>query len=160
MRCMECGQVRCLLTCLPRYHPSLPACLPRVHTYLNITNFLCINQVIEIVSLAEHLITECDAKAQYEACPRSGLAVRKSEMKAWKEGPYFKPKSTGGYGGRELAGSVLSMMEVLLTDRVVVCMYVCMHTHIQVMPQDVLYVILIFGQIQRKVSRGIISRSA
>jgi hypothetical protein len=51
--------------------------------------------VVEIMNLTEHLLTECDASAQYEECPKSGLAVKKKEAKAWREGPNFKPKATG-----------------------------------------------------------------
>ena len=45
--------------------------------------------------LPEHLLTECDAKGQYEECPKSGMAIKKSEMKGWKEGPNYKAKPTG-----------------------------------------------------------------
>ncbi len=49
-------------------------------------------QVIEIFGLAEHLLTECEAKDEYVPCARSGLAVRQDQMDAWRTGPgaYFE----------------------------------------------------------------------
>jgi hypothetical protein len=46
--------------------------------------------------LSEHLLQECEVgQREYEECPKSGLAVKKSEMKTWKEGPNFKAKPAG-----------------------------------------------------------------
>lgn len=55
-------------------------------------------QVIEIICLSEHLLTECEAKDLYEECPKSGMAVKKTEKKAWSEGPHYKAKPSGNGG--------------------------------------------------------------
>ena len=48
-------------------------------------------QVIEIICLTEHLLTECDAKDQYEECPTSHMAVKKSFMGTWKTSKSCRP---------------------------------------------------------------------
>jgi len=48
-------------------------------------------QVIEIICLTEHLLTECDAKEQYEECTTSRMAVKKNFMDTWKKTKNCRP---------------------------------------------------------------------
>jgi len=68
---------------------------------------MAIRKVIEIICLAEHLVTECDMKNLYEECPLSGLAVKKTDVKTWREGPNCKAKPSGSGQQGETACSVL-----------------------------------------------------
>lgn len=38
-----------------------------------------ISQVVEIASYTEHLLTECEAKTNYQKCPRCTEAIPKSD---------------------------------------------------------------------------------
>lgn len=44
-------------------------------------------QVVEIAGLPEHLLEECEYKANFTSCEVTGLAIRKSDYAAWKSSP-------------------------------------------------------------------------
>ena len=48
-------------------------------------------QVVEIAGLPEHLLDECEQKANFTSCTVTGLAIRNNEFDKWKKSPNCKP---------------------------------------------------------------------
>lgn len=48
-------------------------------------------QVVEIAGLPEHLLDECEQKANFTSCTVTGLAIRNNEFEKWKKSPNCKP---------------------------------------------------------------------
>lgn len=52
-------------------------------------------QIVEIASLPDHQLDECDQKNSYVPCDVTGLAVKSSELKKWATSEYCQPPPDG-----------------------------------------------------------------
>lgn len=52
-------------------------------------------QVIEISSIPEHLLDECQNRENYTECDISLLAIRVEELSAWQRSKLCKPPGKG-----------------------------------------------------------------
>jgi centrosomal protein CEP104 len=52
-------------------------------------------QVVEVAGMADHLLDECEHKADYISCDITGLVVRKDGYDAWKKSPQCEPCPQG-----------------------------------------------------------------
>lgn len=106
-RCDECRQVDTFFFKSSTAVQSIPDAL------LCLTAGLCCPQVVEIASLTEHLLGECDSRSKFKQCPRCCEAVAADHLPRHVQSPGCNRESTSRKSG--LTGHIRGIVACALS---------------------------------------------
>lgn len=96
-----------------RFFKSSPAVQSIPDALLCLTAGLCCPQVVEIASLTEHLLGECDSRSKFKQCPRCCEAVAADHLPRHVQSPGCNRESTSRKSG--LTGRIRGIVACVLS---------------------------------------------
>lgn len=117
-RCDECKQVDCYILGCVGMSLVLPSCwfttlVTKVEDFVY-SSALC-SQVVEIASLTEHRLGECESRSKFSQCPRCSEAVATEDLTRHAQGPTCNREFTLSHSFLPLANSckMLYLMKII-----------------------------------------------
>lgn len=107
-RCDECKQVDCYILRCVGMSLVLPSCwfttlVTKLEDFVY-SSALC-SQVVEIASLTEHRLGECESRSKFSQCPRCSEAVATEDLTRHAQGPTCNREFTLSHSFLPLANS-------------------------------------------------------